>query len=213
VADWSRRGIASAPVLVPPRRNTVRLLLLIDRQGSMAPFHAFVDEVCGALLGAARLGRVSAYYFHDVPAEGAALELLADLGPGLFPTLDRVLRDVPPLSKGVLYRDPQLLSQVQVAAALRDDAPEASVVVLGDAGAARRRRDTRRLLDAVAFFKAVRTVTARYVWLNPLPPTYWEGNIAAQLARHIPMFPLTREGLDRAVEVLRGQVYSLEMPL
>jgi hypothetical protein len=165
------------------------------------------------LLKAARLGAVAAYYFHDVPAEGAEAEVLAALGSGLFPNLDSILHDVKPLTTGVLSRDPQLLSEVPLSEVLRAEAAGAAVVVVGDAGAARRRRDTRRLLDAVAFFKAVRAVTTRYVWLNPLPATYWEGTIAARLARHVPMFPLTRPGLDHAVNVLRGHVYPLERPL
>jgi hypothetical protein len=71
----------------------------------------------------------------------------------------------------------------------------------------------------VAFLKALRIYTSTVIWLNPLPPKedkpcdYLAHTTAAQIARHVPMFPLNRWGLHQAVNVLRGQVYSVESPL
>ena len=99
-----------------------------------------------------------------------------------------------------------------VAEVLETIAAGADVVLLSDGGAARGRYDLLRLLDTIAFMKALRTFTQRYVWLNPLPEHYWENTTAAQIARHVPMFPLTRDGLHRAVNVLHGKPYSVERP-
>ena len=44
-----RVGVASPPVLTPRARNALRMLMLVDRNGSMAPFHQFVEQVCGAI--------------------------------------------------------------------------------------------------------------------------------------------------------------------
>ena len=60
-------GVATPPVLVPRRRNAVRLLMLIDRHGSMTPFHGYVDYVVGAIRDAGRIDDVQAVYFHDLP--------------------------------------------------------------------------------------------------------------------------------------------------
>ena len=87
------------------------------------------------------------------------------------------------------------------------------MVILSDGGAARGRYDLLRLLDTVAFLKGAQEWSYRLVWLNPLPPTAWTGSTAAEIARHIPMFPMDRDGMYRAVNVLRGQPFPVEKPL
>ena len=109
VARRCRSGVVSDVVMISRRRNTARLLLLIDRQGSMTPFHRFVQEVCTAIQKSGNLERVALYYFHDVPAEGADETVLALLSDQLFPILDSVLHEVTPLAVGDLYRTPELL--------------------------------------------------------------------------------------------------------
>lgn len=208
-----RLGVASAMVLVPRRRNTARLLLLVDRQGSMAPFHRFVESVCVAIQQSGKLENAALYYFHDKPAEGADKGVLESIAGELFPTLDSVLHQVTPLTKGYIYRDPELLFPLPLVDVLEEHACGSAVVLISDAGAARGRYDVVRLLDTVAFFKALRVYTAQYVWLNPLPRKYWGNNTASQIARHLPMFPLDREGSHRAVNVLRGQPYLIERPI
>ena len=92
---------------------------------------------------------------------------------------------------------------------------DANVVVVSDGGAARGKYDTLRMLDTLSFFRALRTYTTHYVWLNPLPRRYWldSTNTASQIARHIPMFSLNYEELYRAVNVLRGHPHMIERPL
>lgn len=213
VARRSRLGVASPVVLTPRRRNTARLLLLVDRQGSMAPFHLFSDHVCASIAQAGRLERVGCFYFHDVPAEGTNPAVLAPLAKDLYPALDAVLPQIPPLAEGYVYEDRDLLLPQPLTDVLRTHAAGAAVVLISDAGAARGRYDTPRLLDTVAFLKALRAYSPRCVWLNPLPRRYWSNATAAQIARHVPMFPLDRPGMDRAVNVLRGKPHPLERPL
>lgn len=209
-----RLGIGAPIVLVPRRRNTARLLLLIDRQGSMSPFHRFTDEVCDAIQQSGKLEHAALYYFHDVPAEGADESVLNQLSDKLFPTLDGVLSQIPPLAEGEVYADPTLNSMpVKLSDVLNSHAAGAAVVILSDAGAARGNYDIIRLLDTVAFVKALRAHTTQYVWLNPLPERYWGKSTAAQIARHIPMLPLDQQGIYRAVNILRGQPFSLENPV
>lgn len=207
------RGVASPVVMVPRRRNTARLLLLVDRQGSMSPFHRFVGEVCIAIKEAGWLESAALYYFHDTPVEGSDEQLLQPVADQLFPTLDGILSRVPPLSDGYLSEDSELLTAVPVSEVLKSFASNAAIVLFSDAGAARGNYDVMRLLDTIAFFRAVKSYNARYVWMNPLPRRYWVKSTASQIARHIPMFPLNREGIFRAVNVLRGQYYHLEKPL
>ncbi|GAK57650.1 hypothetical protein U27_04617 [Candidatus Vecturithrix granuli] len=204
IARRCRLGIAAEVVLTPRRRNTARLLLLVDRQGSMTPFHALSAEVCLAIEQAGNLERVAFYYFHDVPAEGADESVLHGLDQ-LFPTLDTVFAEIEPLQTGTVYADPQLLQPRALEDVLAEAAQGAAVVILSDAGAARGRYDLLRLLDTVAFLKALQSYTRRFVWLNPLPRKYWAHSTAEQIQRYVPMFALDRAGMYRAVNVLRGK--------
>ena len=206
-------GVVSPPVLRPRRRNRAKLLLLVDRQGSMAPFHSYVDEVCRAIRGAGRLRQVDLFYFHDTPLEGADSSVLEPLRGQLFPSLDPVLAEVPTLTQGTLMSDPELMSPISMRDVVSEHGRGAAVVILGDGGAARGRYDVLRLLDTVAFLKGAKQWSDRLVWLNPLPPAAWPGSTAAEIARHVPMFPMDRDGMYRAVNVLRGQPFALEKPL
>lgn len=213
IARRSRLGVATTLVLQPRRRNVARLLLLVDRQGSMDPFHQFCDEVCTAIQQAGRLEETALYYFRNVPAEGADEQVLEPLTGQLFPSLDPILAKIQVLTEGYLYTDPNLLSPEPLADVLQSHAVGAAVVLISDAGAAHNRYRISRLLDTIAFMKALHTYTSHYVWLNPLPKRYWLNSTAAQIARHVPMFALDRDGIQRAVNVLRGHQHIIEKPL
>ena len=206
-------GVVSPPVLRPRRRNRAKLLLLVDRQGSMTPFHSYVDEVCRAIRQAGRLRQVGVFYFHDTPLEGADASILEQLQGQLFPSLDPVLADVPSLIQGTLMIDSDLMMPALAHEVISEHGRGAAVVIFSDGGAARGRFDLLRLLDTVAFLKGAREWSYRLVWLNPLPPTAWSGSTAAEIARHIPMFSMDRDGMYRAVNVLRGQPFQVEKPL
>lgn len=209
----SAQGVVCPPVLRPRRRNSATLLLLVDRQGSMAPFHAYVDEVCEAIRQGGGLRSVETRYFHDTPVEGADPGLLSELEGRLFPELDPVLAAVPALTDGFLLTDPELAEPVSILATLERHARGAAVVIFSDAGAARGRHDLLRVLDTLGFAKGLLSFTRRIVWLNPLPERRWAGTTAAQIARHLPMFAMTAEGMHRAVNVLRGQPAPVTRPL
>ncbi|MCP4696755.1 MAG: VWA domain-containing protein [Gammaproteobacteria bacterium] len=65
VAEICRTGFFCRPVLQPRRRNQAGLLLLIDRQGSMAAFSPFIEALMESTGG--MLARVHIRYFHDCP--------------------------------------------------------------------------------------------------------------------------------------------------
>jgi uncharacterized protein len=212
IEQWTRSGVLTSMVLRPRQRHVARLLILVDRQGSMAPFHRFCELVCGSIAKSSQLGETTIYYFHNVPAEGADEEVLDPLAGQLFPTLDPILGEIDPCSEGYIYTDRDLLEQIELKDVLELHARDSSVVIIGDAGAARSGYRISRLLETIAFMKALHTYTPHYVWLNPLAESYWRGinNTAGQIARHIPMFSLDREGMERSVNVLRGQEYPIE---
>ena len=82
-----------------------------------------------------------------------------------------------------------------------------SALIVSEAGAARGGRDEERVAETHAFLADLVQSTYRAAWLNPLPTELWEGTPAADIARLLPMYPLTREGLIDAVDILRGHPF------
>lgn len=213
ISQRSHAGVATPIVLKPRRRNIVRLLLLIDRQGSMVPFHRFSEEVSAAIQRTGKLAQVACFYYHNLPVEGTNEGILETIADSFFPRMDSILTQITPASDGYVSADPELLSSLPLEDVLRTYATDSTVVILSDAGATRGSYNTVRLLDTVAFLKAIHTYTPYYVWLNPLPERYWKKSTAEQIARHVPMFPLDRVGMYRAVNALLGRPATLERPL
>ncbi len=69
VAKIGREGILLQPVLTPPRTNRSDLILLIDQEGSMVPFHELSRQLAETAQRGGRLRTTNVYYFHDYPDE------------------------------------------------------------------------------------------------------------------------------------------------
>jgi len=69
IAKIGRQGILLQPVLMPPRTNRSDLVLLIDQEGSMVPFHELSRQLVGTAERGGRLRTTNVYYFHDYPDE------------------------------------------------------------------------------------------------------------------------------------------------
>jgi uncharacterized protein with von Willebrand factor type A (vWA) domain len=213
IAERVRRGVATPPVLIPRRRNAVRVLMLIDRHGSMTPFHGYVDFVTGAIRDAGRIDRVQAAYFHDLPGSLTDKAALEDRADPFRADLDDVLDRIGTLRGGRVYGDPGLTRPQSLDGILSGVTRATAVLVISDAGAARRQFDHTRLLDSLALVRALRMGSAGVVWLNPVPLPGWDRTTAGQLARHVPMFPFSKPGFYKAVDALRGRPVPVERPV
>lgn len=211
IRERALRGVATPPVVVPRRRNAVRLMLLIDRNGSMAPFHGYIDFVVAAIRDAARIDDVLPTYFHDVPGSANDRSVL-DADP-FRADLDPVLDRIAPLRGGRVYLDPGLTQGIALANVLAQVTPATAVLVISDGGAARGNLDVGRLLDAVALLKAVGPAASGTGWLNPVAAQRWAGTTAEAIARHVPMYPFTRQGLYAVIDALRGRPAPVARPL
>jgi uncharacterized protein len=168
--------------LVPERHNAVKLLLFLDVGGSMED-HV---RICEELFSAARseFKHLIHFYFHNC-------------------IYDAVWRD----------SRRRHVEQVPVFELLRTYDRDYRIVLVGDAsmspyeiekegGSVERWNDEpgevwlRRLFEAYP----------RAVWLNPVPEQYWTGTASIGMIRRIAedrMFPLTLDGLDRAMRRLK----------
>jgi uncharacterized protein len=167
--------------MVPERHNAVKLLLFLDVGGSMDDH----IRVCEELFSAARgeFKHLEHFYFHNC----------------LYDTVWKDSRR-------------RHVEQIDVMEVLRTYDQTHKVVLVGDAsmspyeiekegGSVERWNEepgqvwVRRLVDAYP----------KTVWLNPVPEKYWGGTISIGMIRRLMedrMFPLTLDGIDRAMREL-----------
>ncbi len=70
----AREGFFLSPVYRRRERNHARLALLVDQEGSMAPFHRFTRDLVETALDERTLPQVEVYYFHNLIAEEIYLD-------------------------------------------------------------------------------------------------------------------------------------------
>jgi uncharacterized protein len=181
VDEIGRRGMLLEPVLVPRRVNHAEVILLIDQGGSMVPFHSLSRRLAETALRGGRLGRAMIYYFHNCPEE-------------------------------YLYRDPahQEGEPIQdILERLRNR--RTGALIFSDAGAARGSLNPERVNMTDEFLLRLKQQTHHIAWLNPMPRTRWYGTTGGEIGRLVPMFDISRRGLDDAISVLRGRLAPFPM--
>ena len=171
----SDRGYYLAPVYRRRERNAARLLLLIDRNGSMMPFHRFTRDLVETAQGESPLApeNVMVFYFHNV------------LGSHLY---------------GDLY----LTEPILTADILEQCDRDTSVLIVSDAGAARGYRRQERIQTTTRFLLRLRRYTNLVAWLNPMRQQRWAGSSAEILAYLVSMRQMDRQGFGEAIEIVRG---------
>lgn len=162
------------PAFRPLIINRAELLLMVDRGGSMTPFSIGVESLLKAVRNESRIRRPQVYYFHDCP-------------------------------EAYLFKTPGLSQPIKIGEALTVPRTGLGILIVSDAGAARGDFDRKRVEKTEAFLNDLKRITPRMAWLNPVPPHRWAMSTASEINQlSSPMFPLTREGLEDAVKVLRG---------
>jgi uncharacterized protein with von Willebrand factor type A (vWA) domain len=101
--------------------------------------------------------------------------------------------------------DPGLTRFVALDEVMKASAPN-TVVVVGDAGAARGGRDELRAARTIRTVEVLRDRVGRVGWVNPTPEDRWAGTTAALIRDRgrVPMVELSGAGLRRLVVQLRG---------
>ena len=173
-------GILLEPVLVARRTNRTELILLIDQDGSMVSFHSLSARLAETALRGGRLGKAGIYYFHNCPI-------------------------------GYLYHDPMHYEAEpieDVFAGLRRE--HTVVLIFSDAGAARGGLNLERAKLTATFLQQLNQQVRYVAWLNPVPKPRWATSTAREIALQVPMFEANRQGLDAAIDALRGRHQLLE---
>ena len=163
------------------RRNTVRLVLMMDAGGSMDPYARMVDRLFSAASEIGHWRSFDHYFFHNC------------VYSKLYSNIER-LRSVP--TEELFRKHPADAKFVFVGDACM--APWE----LSAAGGALSMWD-RNQLSGYEWLQRFRRTWKDCVWLNPEPERYWRHETIAAIGRVIPMFPLTLDGLKDATRHLR----------
>lgn len=170
-----QEGLFLEPVLVPPRTNRAELMLLIDQDGSMVPFHKLTERLITTAQRGGRFAKVHIYYFHNCP-------------------VGHLYQDAICLEN---------ISFQKVFGELHFN--DLSALIVSDAGANRNGYNPYRIEKTKNFLTILSRHVRHTAWINPVPKERWSGNTAAAVAKIVPMFSCNRPGLDKAIEILRGR--------
>ena len=169
------QGKLVLPVQKPHRLKYSSLLFLIDRRGSMQPFHVLSRQLVATAQQTGCLTSQSCYYFNNYPNQ----DLYCDPQFNTEIPVEQVLG--------------RLSFQHTV------------VLIFSDAGAARRDYIPRRIRETESFLKRLKQQVKTIVWLNPIPELSWQETTAAKIAKFetMKMFAADSAGFQKAIEVLQ----------
>jgi uncharacterized protein with von Willebrand factor type A (vWA) domain len=161
----------------PPRRPSTRVLLVMDVGGSMDPHAELVSRLFSAASKTTHFKELRTYYFHNC-------------------------------IYGRVYRTDRFDEPIPVPTLLADCGKHYKLILVGDALMAPYEllgsRDYGGIdpigkSEGVVWLTRLAEHFERSVWLNPEPPSIWQGNTIEIIAKIFKMFPLTLEGLGEAV--------------
>jgi len=176
-----REGVLLQPVMMPSYKNRSKLVLLLDQDGSMVPFHHLSRQLIDKAQQGGNITQIGVYYFYNYPEK-------------------------------YLYTDPNRLKHQLVTSILESMDSRTGVLIVSDAGAARGNFNKDRVEYTVKFLKQLEQSVSYYTWLNPMPNDSWQNTTAGAIASFVPMFEMSREGLNAAINTLRGRYVYWERP-
>lgn len=163
------------------RENQVRLILAMDTGGSMEPHRELSERLFSAAHGLNHFKDFRAFYFHNCVYEN----LYTDLAAGEFVPTAEVVRECAGTHRLVVV----------------GDASMAPFELLIPNGTLERYRTT--TVKGIDWLRMLADAFPKRAWLNPLSESSWGyTDTVATVGRLFPMFPLTLEGLHRAVRQL-----------
>jgi len=172
-------------VFRPPRRNNVRLLLLMDVGGTMEPFYEPVSQLLTALHENHGLREFQPYYFHNCVYD--SLYRRAGMSrTDAVPTAD-LLRRLDTQWKVAIVGD-GAMHPAELFDAYGSIDPKVTTETPG-----------------VVWLQRIAGHFDRAVWINPEPASAWERWQTTRVVRRLfPMFPLTVDGVTDAMRALVG---------
>ena len=167
--------------LVPERHNAAKVLLLMDIGGSMDGHVRTCEELFSA--ARAEFKHLEFFYFHNCPYEALWRDAWR-----------RHVEKTPTMQVLHTYDSGYKLIFV-------GDASMSPYEIVQPGGSVEHWNEE----AGEAWLRRLLATYPKAVWLNPVPQRYWDGTPSIQLVRELMegrMFPLTLDGLDRAMRRL-----------
>jgi hypothetical protein len=167
-------------VFRPPRRNRVKVVLLMDVGGSMDPHAELMSRLFTAASRTGRFAKFRSYYFHNCVYNSVYEDALFRKPVPVADLLAHSDRDEKLVVVGDALMHP---------AELLD--PGGSMYLY-----------TQQRASGIEWLRRLATHFRSSAWLNPEPDRFWSGTTIEVIASVFPMFPLTLDGLAQAVRFL-----------
>ena len=182
IAATSRNAGELEIKLRPPRRSSLRVMLLLDVGGSMDPHTDVCERLFSAAKRATHFKELRTHYFHNC-VYGRVYER-ANLRDGI--DVQRLLRECDSTWRLVIIGDALMSPWELQSSGSRWDFRE-------DSG-----------MPGIAWLSLLAQHFGHAAWLNPEPRAAWYGT-AEIIARVFPMHRLTLDGLTEAIgQLMRG---------
>lgn len=168
----------------PPIRPNTRVILMMDVGGSMDPYVDMMSRLFSATKKATHWKELRTYYFHNC----------------VYGKVYKTERfDEPVWVQDLLHECNATYKLIMVG-----DALMAPYELMRQGGALSLNDDN--ALPGIAWLLMLQQHFKSSVWLNPEPPSYWDGNTIQAVRQVFEMYPLTLEGLTHSMQHLnRGK--------
>jgi hypothetical protein len=167
-------------VFRPPRRNRVKVVLLMDVGGSMDPHAELVSRLFTAASRSGRFAKFRSYYFHNC-------------------VYNTVYEDAQ-FRKGLAVADLLATSDRDEKLVVVGDALMHPAELLDPGGSMYLYSQNRA--SGIEWLRRLAGHFRSAAWLNPEPDRFWTGTTIEVIASVLPMWPLTLDGLGHAVRYL-----------
>jgi uncharacterized protein with von Willebrand factor type A (vWA) domain len=167
-------------VFRPPRRNRVKVLLLMDVGGSMDPHAELVSRLFTAASRSGRFAKFRSFYFHNC-------------------IYNAVYEDAQ-FRKGLPVADLLACSDRDEKLVVVGDALMHPAELLDAGGSLYLSSHTRA--SGIEWLRRIAHHFRSAAWLNPEPDRFWTGTTIEVIASVLAMWPLTLDGLASAVRYL-----------
>jgi uncharacterized protein with von Willebrand factor type A (vWA) domain len=182
IDESARNGGEIELVFGPPRRNRIKLLLLMDVGGSMDPYTQLCERLFSAAHAANHFKQFEHRFFHNCVYERLFTDMRIWKGEPTVELLKTLDHTWSVIFVGDAWMAPSELTHLGGAISLNH----------------------RNSNTGLSWLLRIRQRVPNSIWLNPEPRERWNAPTIRIVRRVFPMFELSIDGLTEAVDVLRG---------
>ena len=169
-----------------PRKNTIRVILLMDSGGSMSSFARLCSELFQAATAARHLRELRTYYFHNLIYSLLFMDPTMELRDGNYISADHLMEECDERYRVIIVGDAEMhLYELE--------------------GTEYNFYDNKAGIPGTEMLKRLKRHFPHMIWLNPVPlPDYGSPQTESHLAiaELVDMFDLTLDGLEKGFRFL-----------